>query len=270
MYTYLEQQYGPQYKAAIVQRILIDQEAHAQSVAPSDEEVETEFTLHRELDWSYAQRLTRSPWLTEDAKAEIKFQLEEERLLAKDIPVSDEEIRAEYQANPQLYDTPNKAHCSVAAVLNDARSEDIRRLLASVSPPFSPAKIMSEFPQDVVFLGDNGRFTFAQPFGTQVNSQIFKMELKSVQPEAPRELAQLGARKLLIRLDELEPGHRADLADPKIIKQIRLRVALKRARPAAELLASLWAKSNIEFEDHMDRVNTEMLFFPDRARTKTN
>jgi hypothetical protein len=269
MYSYMEQEFGPQYKANMVQRILVDQEAHALGVAPTDEDIQAEYDTKRELDWSYAQKLARSPWLVEEAKAEIKLQYETQRLLTKDIIVTDEEVREELQANAQIYDTPNKAHCSVAAVMNEARTEDIRRLLVSLNPPYSPAKIMSDYPQDVVFLGDNNRFTFAQPFGSDYNSQIFKMEPKSVQVEPPGELSQLGAKKILIRLDDLEPGHRADPSDPKVIKNIKLHVALKRSRPPGELLASLWAKANVVFEDHTDRVNTEMIFFPDRARTKS-
>src|SRR5580658_6671815 len=103
MNNYMEQAYGPQYKATMVQRLLVDQEAHQQGVAPTDAEVQEEFDAKRELDWSYAQRLARAPWLVDDARADIKLVNEEQHLLAKDIPVTDEEVRDEYQQNPQMY-----------------------------------------------------------------------------------------------------------------------------------------------------------------------
>lgn len=269
MHNYLEQEYGPVYKATVIRRILVDQEAHQQGVAPTDAEVQEEFDTKRELDWSYAQKLAREPWLLEEAKAEVKLANEEEHLLAKDITVTDEEVRDEYQQHAQFYDTPNKARCSVAAILNESRTEDVRRMLVSSNPPYSPAAIMANYPRDVIFLGDNNHFTFAQPFNTQFNSAVFNMEPKSVRVEPPGDLAQLGARKLIIRVDELIPGRRADLADPKVLKKIRLHVALRRAKPATELLSALWAKANMVFDEQTDRANTELLFFPDRSKSQT-
>ena len=268
MNNYLEQAYGPQYKASIVQRILVDQEAHQQGVAPTDAEVQEEFDAKRELDWSYSQRLARAPWLLDEARAEIKLGNEEQHLLAKEVPVTDEEVREEYQSNPQMYDTPNKARCTVAAILSDQRTEEVKKMLLSQSPPYSPATIASNFPREVIFLGDNNHFTFAQPYNTQVNAPVFAMGLRSVRIDPPGELAQLGAKKIIIRMDELIPGRVADLSDPKIIKKIKLHVQLHHAKPLSELLSALWQKANMVFEEQSDRTNTEMLFFPDRSKSQ--
>jgi hypothetical protein len=268
MNNYLEQAYGPQYKATMVQRILVDQEAHQQGVAPTDAEVQDEFDAKRELDWSYAQRLARAPWLMDEARSEIKLINEEEHLLAKEIPVTDEEIRYEYQQNPQMYDTPNKARCTVAAILNDSRTDDVKRMLLSQSPPYGPGTIAANYPHEVIFLGDNNHFTFAQPYNTQYNAAVFAMQPKTVRVDPAGELAQLGAKKIIIRMDEIIPGHVADLADPNIIKKIKLHVQLHRAKPVAELLSSLWQKANMVFDDPTDRTNTELLFFPDRSKSQ--
>jgi len=268
MNNYLEQAYGPQYKASMVQRLLVDQEAHQQGVAPTDAEVQEEFDAKRELDWSYSQRLARAPWLLDEARAEIKLGNEEQHLLAKDIPVTDEEVRAEYQENPQIYDTPNKARCTVAAILNDARTEDVKKMLLSQAPPYSPATIAANYPHEVIFLGDNNHFTFAQPYNTQYNAAVFAMAPKTVRVEPPGELAQLGAKKIIIRMDEIIPGRVADTTDPKVIKKIKLHVQLHRARPASELLAGLWQKANLVFDDQTDRTNTELLFFPDKSKSQ--
>ncbi len=269
MNNYLEQAYGPQYKATMVQRLLVDQEAHQQGVAPTDKEVTDEFDAKRELDWSYSQKLARAPWLVDEARAEIKLINEEEHLLAKDIPVTDEEVRDEYQQNPQIYDTPNKARCTVAAILNDSRTEDVKKMLLSQSPPYSPAIIAANYPHEVIFLGEDNHFTFAQPFNTQYNAAVFAMPPHSVRIEPPGELAQLGAKKLIIRMDEIIPGKVAELSDPTIIKKIKLHVQLHRARPASELLSALWQKANMVFDDQTDRTNTELLFFPDKSKSQT-
>src|SRR5436305_14210899 len=54
MYGYLEQQYGPAYKAMMTERIMMDQEAHAQGVAPTDQELKDEFARRKEMHWAYA------------------------------------------------------------------------------------------------------------------------------------------------------------------------------------------------------------------------
>jgi hypothetical protein len=264
----LELEFGPQYKANLVARVLLSKEAVKHRVEPTDAEINEQFEFQKELDWAYAQRLMRAPWLAEEAKAEIKMQIEENRLLTEGIEVSDDEIRTEYQQNHSQYDTPTKAKCAVAVVLTDSRIEDVRRMLVSQNPPYSPAKIMENYPREVVFLGDNYRFTFAQPFGTDYNSALFKMELKTVKVEnPPADLARQGARKVLIRVDEIVPGHRADLTDPAVLKKIKINVARRRARPSSELMSELWQKANLVFDDPADKTNIERVLFPDKANS---
>ena len=264
----LELEFGPQYKANFVARILLSKEAVKQGVEPTDAEVSEQFENQKELDWTYAQRLMRAPWLADEARAEIKMQMEESRLLTHGIDVTEDEIRTEYQQNHAQYDTPTKAKCAVAVVLADSRIEDIRRMLASQNPPYSPAKIMENYPREVVFLGDNYRFTFAQPFETDYSSALFKMELKSVKVEnPPADLARQGARKVLIRVDEIIKGHRADLTDPAILKKIKINIGRRRARPSSELMSELWKNANLVFDDPSDKVNIERILFPDKVNS---
>ena len=164
-----------------------------------------------------------------------------------------------------MYDTPNKARCTVAAILTDSRTADVKRMLLSQNPSYSPATIAEKCPHAVVFLGDNNHYTFAQPFNTKYNQGICSMEPNTVKVEPAGELRELGAKKVVIRMDEIVPGHAADLSNPKTLKKINLHVQFRRAKPASELLAALWAKSKIQFDDPADRANTERLFFPDRT-----
>ncbi|HLK56692.1 MAG TPA: hypothetical protein VKU00_09015 [Chthonomonadaceae bacterium] len=270
MYGYLEQQYGPSFKAMMVRRLMIDQEAHAQGVAPTDDEVDEQFNRERELTWQFAKQLADNPWMAEEFKNQIREQQEQEALRAKDIPVTDEELKEEYATYPQRYDTPNKAHCLVAVILSEAHTEDIRRRMEQTAPPISPLSIRQEFPREVTFIGDNYRYTFLQAFGTQDNQRIFTMTPKEVKVlDAPPELAQLGARKLIVRLEDNQVGHRADLNDPKIIQKLRHNVALRHARPYPELLSTLWAKARLDFDDPNDRVSVEHILFPERVTTTT-
>ncbi len=268
MDDYLEQQFGPTYKAMIVQRMLIDQEAQKQGVSPSDTEVDEEFNNKRELDWQFANRIALSPMVAAESKNEIRQQLEQQRLLAKDITVTDEEIKDEYNTHPALYDTPAKATSLVAAVLNDAHTEEIRQMMARNDPPVNPAAVMQQFPREVVFIGDSNRFTFVQPYGSDMNRDIFTMEPNEVKVILPGDLAQQGARRLIVRLQSIQSGRKADLNDPKTLTKIKLNVALRRSKPLAELLAQLWASCKFVSEDPSDKALIERLFFPDRPRAE--
>ncbi len=268
MDDYLEKQFGPSYKAMIVQRLLIDQEARKQSVAPTESEVTDEYNLKKELDWQFASRLASSPWLAEESRAEIKQQLEQQKLLAKNVAVTEEEVKEEYSAHPALYDTPAKAHTEVAAVLNEIHLEDIRRLMDKTDPPVGPKTIMQMFPREVVFIGDDDKFTFVQAYSTEMNKEVFSMSPHYVKVMLPGDLGQQGARRLVVKMIGIEPGKKADLNDPKTLNRIKTNVAMRRTRPPSEMLANLWANAKFESADPGDKPQIERLFFPEQARTQ--
>jgi hypothetical protein len=268
MDDYLEKQFGPTYKAMMAQRLLIDQEARSKGVAPTEAEVNDEFALKKELDWQFASRIATSPWLADESKQEIKQQLEQQKLLAADISVTDEEVREEYNAHASLYDTPSKAHTEVAAVLNEIHLEDIRKLMDHNDPPVGPRTIMQMYPREVIFIGDDEKFTFVQAFNTQMNKDVFTMGPREVKVMLPGDLGQQGARRLVVKLLDITPGKKADLNDPKTLNRIKMNVALRRTRPASEMLASLWAKARFESADQGDKAQIERMFFPEQAKQK--
>ena len=268
MDDYLEKQFGPTYKAMMAQRLLIDQEARRKGLAPSETEINDEFGLKKELDWQFASRIATSPWLSDESRQEIKQQLEQQKLLAQDITVTEEEVREEYNAHPALYDAPAKAHTEVAAVLNEIHLEDIRKLMAQTDKPVGPRQIMQMYPREVVFIGDDDKFTFVQAYNTEMNKDVFTMGPHDVKVMLPGDLGQQGARRLVVKMLDITPGKKADLNDPKTLNRIKMNVALRRTRPASEMLAGLWASSSFQSADQGDRAQIERMFFPDQARTK--
>lgn len=266
MDEYLEKQFGPTYKAMMAQRLLIDQEAHHKGVAPSETEINDEFTLKKELDWQFASRIATSPWLADESRQEIKQQLEQQKLLALDISVTEEEVREEYNAHPSLYDAPAKAHTEVAAVLNEIHLEDIRKLMERNDPPIGARTIMQMYPREVIFIGDDDKFTFVQAYNTEMNKDVFTMTPHEVKVMQPGDLGQQGARKLVVKMLDIAPGKRADLNDNKTLNRIKMNVALRRTRPASELLSSLWAVAKFQSADQGDKAQIERMFFPEQNR----
>ncbi|MCW3055134.1 MAG: hypothetical protein JWN14_4304 [Chthonomonadales bacterium] len=268
MDSYLEKQFGPTYKAMMAQRLLLDQEARGKGIAPSETEISDEFALKKELDWQFASRIATSPWLADESREEIKQQLEQQKLLAADISVTEEEVREEYNAHPALYDTPAKAHTEVAAVLNEMHLEDIRKLMSATDKPVGPRAIMQMYPKEVVFIGDDDKFTFVQAYNTEMNKDVFTMGPHDVKVMQPGDLGQQGARKLVVKLLDIVPGKKADLNDPKTLNRIKMNVALRRTRPASEMLAQLWAKAHFTSDEPGDKAQIEHMFFPEQSRAQ--
>ncbi len=276
MDDYLEQQFSPEYKAVRVGRILTDQEAQKQNVVPTDKEVEDAFAELKEREWQFAQTLQLRPWLVQERKDEIKQKIEQDRLMTKDIPVTDEEINEEYRGmqsngspNAWIYDTPNLAHTELAIVKVDGRISDVQQLLEKSDPPIKPKVIVQQYPQEVQFLGDNEIFTFVQPVGSNVLATIFSMPVGSVKVlDAPSDIQIPGVRKIVVRMMSIQPGHKADLNDPKLKDKIRIAVAKKRSKPWTEFFAPIFDHATFESENAGDREVIERILFPDRADTR--
>ena len=268
MDDYLERQYGAAYKATMAQRALLDQEARKQNAMPDAAEVDAEFRLKKELDWQFASRIAANPSAADEAREEIRIQLEQQRLLAKNVAVTAEEVQQEYAEHAALYDVPRKAHARVAALLDETHAEEIRQLMAQNDPAIAPQAIVQKFPREVVFLGDGDIFTFVQAFGTSMNSAIFNMKPQAVQIMEAGDIAQQGAKKLVVKLLDIVPGKKADLNDPKTLFRIKVTVALRRTS-ANELIGSLWDKAKFESKDPTEKVQIERLLLPDRFHAET-
>lgn len=264
--NYLRTLGGYQVKAKFVERILVEQEAKKQGVSPTDPEVEEAFKEAKERD--LADQYSRAPWKVGEAKADLRQQLAVLRLRTKGIAVTPEEIQEEYRNNPAAYDTPNKARCEVALIGDESVTEEVKKLMEKNDPPVSPSVIVEQYKGRVGFLGSDKKFTFLQPLSgpKKVNQEIFTMQPKQVRVLPPMELGQRGVKKLVVRLEEIIPGRKADLNDPKTKEKITMVVALRRSKPWKEILSEIWANMDFYSEDPNDKQILEGLFFPDRAK----
>jgi hypothetical protein len=267
--NHLEQQAGPNVKAQFVERILVNQEAKKLGVAPTQAEIDDEYNRRREENWQFARQVDFNPWIGGEAKKQIQQEYAKIRILAKDVPVTEEEMQEEYRQNPARYDTPAKAKTNLAVVLNSGVIGDIKQLLEKKDPPVSPSVIMTQYRTGVTFLGHENKFTFLQPHGnTKVNAEIFKMKKDDVKQFPPGEFARQGAKAIIVRMLEVTPGKKADLNDAKTKEKLRISVAARRWKPWQEKLSELWANATFTSENQEDKKNIEMVMFPDRARAE--
>jgi hypothetical protein len=269
MDTYLEQNYSPQYKALMTQRILFHQEAEKDNLTAKDSEVDYNYNLAKEQDYNFASQMRMNPWLADETKNKIRQQIEMNRVLIKDIPVSEDEIKEEYQKNSLKYDTPRKARTELAVIYRTtAHKDEIVQLMSKTDPPVKASSIMDNYRGEVAFLGENNIFTFTQPFGAdKVNATIFSMKPGEVKelPVSPEFSAQ-GVLKMIVRMREIIPGKKADLKDPRTLESIRYNVAIKRSKPASETLERLWDNMKFDSEDPNDKTYIEALLLPEKYR----
>ena len=267
----LEQERGPNVKAQFVERILVNQEAKRQGVVPTQQEVEDEFNLRRDMDWQFARRVDMNPWLAGEAKKQIHGELSKLRIMVKGVPVTPDEMQEEYRQTPARYDTPNKAKTNLAIVTDASVIGDIKQLLEKKDPPVSPTVIMNQYRNKVTFLGHDNINIFQQPFGnSKVNTEIFKMQKNEVRQFPAGEFARAGAKAILVRMQEKIPGKKADLNDPKTKEKLQIAIASRRWSPWQEKLVKLWDEASFTSEDPNDKRNIEMVLFPDRARAEAS
>ncbi len=261
---YLYNANGPIVKAIIAKRVLIDQAAKKQNVVPTQAEVDEVFNNQKEANWQFARKMAVNPWNETDAKNTIRESLEMNRLRALGIKVTDDEIKADYAAQPSAYDTPNKAHCYLALVLDSAKLDDVKQLM---DQNIDPNVIMRNNPSAVRFIGDNNKYTYMQRFGSTDYNDVFTMkpgEVKVVTPDDA--MKQQGVQAVIVRLIDTVPGHKADIDDAKTKAKISLNVAAKRMKPEQEFLSDLWRDKVMKTENPEDERYIEQILLPDHAR----
>jgi hypothetical protein len=261
---YLQRQSGPVVKKELTEHILIDQEAKKNNLVPTQAEIDARFNEQKELDPQFARTLMVAPWYETEARDRIRIALETQKLLTKDVQVSEDDIRDEYAQHPELYDTMDKARVTLALIKDTTHTAEIKHLMEQ---GLDPSDIARDFAGSVDFLGDNYVYTFVRHFGTNENAAVFTMKPNEVKelPAGPREQQQ-GVHTLIVRFKELVPGHKYDPNNPQEKEKIRMAVASKRMKNPTEWLEGVWSETKFESEDKGDRDMIERMMFPNRAK----
>ncbi len=262
VYDYLTNKYGENVKLEMVERYMIEDEAQKKKLAPSNEEVQAQVNDTLEKNWQMQRTMAVNPWKAQDLQDTVRQNIEIARLLTADVPVTPDQIKEEYNAHPQEFDTPAKAYIQMALLKSASNADNIKKLMTS---GVSVDTIGMNYREDVVFLGSNttkdlgGKdvsnvFLSFQPFGTQINQQIFSLKPNDVVVlPPPQEFVKQGISNLVVRMIKIEPGKKADLNDPKTKERLTQQVAAKRAQNTQEYLLKLWGDTDFRSEDPRDK-----------------
>lgn len=110
--TELEERYGEETLRDMVDQRVVEQMASEYKINVSDQAVEREMNIYKAM-YSAADTGLKSEakW-----KQQIKYSLLLEELLTKDVQISEEAMKAYYEQNKRLFDTPASYHLSQIVV----------------------------------------------------------------------------------------------------------------------------------------------------------
>ena len=268
---YLELVGGFNTKRQMVERMVVEQEAQKRNLAPTPKDVDDAFDQLLEMRADVAQQATYAPHLVEEMKKNLRYDLERNRIMANDVPITDDEIKTEYDANPSKYDAPDKARLEFALILDDSVTKEIETLMGK-DPEVDPSTIEQQYLKRVHFLGNKGVYTAVRPFGqTAIDpSGVFAMKEKTVKVIPPGDYVRYGAKQVVVRKNGFEPGHKTGPSDPKTKERIREELAKSRAKPWPETLNEIWKRTDFYSETPDDKRVLESLMFPDQDKTVTD
>jgi foldase protein PrsA len=113
----LELKYGEETLRDLIDKRVITTLAKEHKIKVSDDELEQELNMYKAL-YGLQDNLSSEEW---EERVQLSLLLEE--LLTKDANISEEELRAYYQENMELYDLPSSYHLSQIIVKTQAEAE---------------------------------------------------------------------------------------------------------------------------------------------------
>lgn len=118
----LEKRYGEDVLEEMVDKEVVEQAAEKYKVTVSDEEVDRELKMMKTMYGTAGQNLNKSK---DQWKQEIQSSLLLEKLLTKDVTVSETVMKNYYEGNKEIYRIPTTYHISQITTSTKAQSDQI-------------------------------------------------------------------------------------------------------------------------------------------------
>lgn len=139
----------------LVSRTIMFQMAKDENVLPTSDEINNEIKFQEKLDPRFMDAYKARGMILAQIRDEVKFSLVQERLITKGITVSNDEVDAWLQQNPNAFIVPAKASLSWILAQSDARKAQVDAALKS-GERFSEAAV--KFSQAPSAQMVNGRY----------------------------------------------------------------------------------------------------------------
>lgn len=212
-------------------------EANAQfDLGVTDAMVDEEFELIRARYGDAFDYVLQQIGLTpERLRHELRLSLILDRLLLKDVQVSDEDVRAFYEENKDLFFQPELFRPLQIRVATEEEAESILEQLANGA---SFEALREELSLDKSDMGPFSQFDNIPPV---LKETLFALQVGEVSPPIA-----LDGGYYLIRLEEIIPAR--DQSFEEVADEIRQHLLYEQAPSVDEVLEKLWLDADIEVQ----------------------
>lgn len=134
LYKQLEEQYGQQALDLLVSEKVIELELKKNNIVISDEDVQKQLT---EIIDQYGGQeqfdmaLANYGYTLENFKKDIESNLKVEKLLEPEITITEEEMKAYFDANKEIFDAKEQVKASHILVESEAKAQEVRSKLSA-------------------------------------------------------------------------------------------------------------------------------------------
>lgn len=160
LYDTLVGVYGASAVDNLVTKVVIDKEADKRDVEVKTSEIDDEVAVYEESyggEEGLKSALEASGLTLADLKEDIETNIKIEKLMAKDIEITDEEVQAYYEENKANFDTPESIEVSHILVEDE---ETAQKVLDKLKAGEDFAELAKEYSTDTATAENGGELGF--------------------------------------------------------------------------------------------------------------
>ena len=198
LYTHMEANYGEASLKQLIDFALVTQKLKAENLTVSDAEVDAEIEARKDSSPEIAAILESKGVRLDALKRQTRYQIALDKVLTKDVKVTDDQLKKWFESHRKYYDQPAKAKIGLLASSTKARADTMAAQLKSKSKSFQelveeqkkakdPAgqSSIAEVPQMIPIEGEGMPPVFKtalEKLKSGENSGVIKFEQQSPMP----------------------------------------------------------------------------------------
>jgi foldase protein PrsA len=136
LYTHMEANYGENSLRQLIDFALITQKLKAEGLSVSEAEVDAAIQQRKDSSPEVAQILETGGVRLNALKRQTRYQLSLDKLLTKDVKVTDDQLKKWFETRRKYYDQPAKAKVGILLTSTKARADTMAAQLKSKSKSF--------------------------------------------------------------------------------------------------------------------------------------
>jgi foldase protein PrsA len=257
--------WGVEAMATMVQQDLPIQACQKAGIKLDASEVDQRIADMKEANPNIATQFRREPYREEDYRKLLMAALAMDELRAKDVTVTQDEVRDYFNQNPGKWDTPDKLEIqAVVCKDNDTATRAMQLLKSGVSDMAVVQQQLDPRGATARVLGLDGKLIVSKPVGKpspnpEVNKLFAMKDGDVARMDSPRAIQ-------VVRRVRMIPGKVATLNDVKA--KVERELKLTRALPPKEVLRKLWDTAKIETDDPRAKEEIKWRIFQDPVAQK--